>query len=157
MCLHTDRRAAGQAPRQLAVLRRHGSPHAGSCRRLEITVVRQPPNSLTIFLDAGTRARGTYTTGTVNSAPPDVPKVHQIAHICTYILKKVPVGNTHKPPKLGSPSQTSPLSDRPSSHFFTASAAAGGNGYERCCCSCCCWGWGSFKVLKLLHFSTDRN
>ena len=86
------------------------------------------------------RGHGTYTAGTVNSAPllkvgrksvnfrptfdhlmsPKCTKLHRFAPI----FSKISRGNTPKPPKLGSPSQTSPLSDRPPSHFFTASAAA---------------------------------
>ena len=59
-----------------------------------------------------------------------IPKVHQIAQICTCNFKKFPGGNSPGPQKLRS-SQTPLLGDRPvahhsrpPSHFFTITASA---------------------------------
>ena len=68
---------------------------------------------------------GTYTAGTVNFIPlskmgrksvyfpshfwwPDVPKMHRIAQICTYIFKKFSGGNTQDPQNWKSLPQTPP-------------------------------------------------
>jgi len=85
------------------------------------------------------RGRGSYMAGAVNSAPlltvgwksvsyfpshfwwPDVPKMHKIAQICTYIFKKFSGGNTLDPQNWGGvkfPSQTPPPRRTPTVPLF---------------------------------------
>jgi len=87
-----------------------------------------------------TRSRGTYMAGMIDSVQllkvgrksvdflshiwwPDVPKIHQIAQICTYILENLCRCNKLScKPKAPSPDLL-PLDERPPSHFFRASTA----------------------------------